>query len=515
MGMIHNQKGVFLVLLDLSAAFDTVNHNVLFNRLECEIGITGTALEWFKSYFSGRTTQVLIDNTYSASHDMLYGLPQGSIVGPKSFTIYTIPIGRIIKGNNPLYHIYADDIQIYTSFTPSDSSSIQSALQALTKCIVELKSWMTENMLKLNNNKTEFFVAASPHFNRLMPSVQLHIGDEIITPTKTVRNLGIVFDNLMSMSSQITSLSRSVSYHLRNITHAIQTFHWSLGDNDTVSISNENSCDAFKPLEGMFVPIKDVPDLNGVRFVPAPGVVLDSCAVSSDLKAPLILGEYNNSCITDPLFCTNGSFTWAVWMKIQPHNQSVMGLVNLISAGNYDSFKSGFNIWLSGDMLLCSANNNKERSSIVVNMTYLVDERSIQKGQWFHLACSFNFLSHGQIAMMYFNGLTVKNNSTPDWDEFLDMQIQYNINDNELDNYLRLGSYITPSLTDESLDLVIIDYSNLMVTDGILGPDTIQNLYACGSMDWDLELRSLVRVSKGVGPFTLKLYLQIKTGGVG
>ena len=218
MGMIHNEKGVFLVLLDLSAAFDTGNHNVLFNRLECEIGITGTALEWFKSNFSGRTTQVLIDNTYSASHDMLYGLPQGSIVGPKSFTIYTIPIGRIIKGNNLLYHIYADDIQIYTSFTPSDSSSIQSALQALTKCIVELKSWMTENMLKLNNNKTEFFVATSPHFNRLMPSVQLHIGDEIITPTKTVRNLGIVFDNLMSMSSQITSLSSSVSYHLRNIT---------------------------------------------------------------------------------------------------------------------------------------------------------------------------------------------------------------------------------------------------------------------------------------------------------
>ena len=149
---------------------------------------------------------------------MLYGLPQGSIVGPKSFTIYTIPIGRIIKGNNLLYHIYADDIQIYTSFTPSDSSSIQSALQALSKCIVELKSWMTENMLKLNNNKTEFFVATSPHFNRLMPSVQLHIGDEIITPTKTVRNLGIVFDNLMSMSPQITSLSSSVSYHLRNIT---------------------------------------------------------------------------------------------------------------------------------------------------------------------------------------------------------------------------------------------------------------------------------------------------------
>ncbi len=99
-----------------------------------------------------------------------------------------------------------------------DSSSIQSALQALTKCINEMKSRMTVNMLKLNNDKTNVSVATSPHFNRLMPTVQLQIGDKIITPAKTVRNLGIVFDNLMSMTSQITSLSRSVSYHLRNIT---------------------------------------------------------------------------------------------------------------------------------------------------------------------------------------------------------------------------------------------------------------------------------------------------------
>ena len=94
---IHNQKGVFLVLLNLSVAFDTVNHNTLFNRLESEIGFTGKALDWYRSYFTGRTTCVFINDSFSHSLDMEYGLPQGSIVGTKSFTIYTIPIGRIIK----------------------------------------------------------------------------------------------------------------------------------------------------------------------------------------------------------------------------------------------------------------------------------------------------------------------------------------------------------------------------------------------------------------------------------
>ncbi len=215
---IHDQKAVFLVLLDLSAAFDTVSQSILFERLESEIGVTGTALDWFRSYFSGRTTRVLIENTYSEPQDMCYGLPQGSIVGPTCFTIYTIPIGRIIKKHNLSYHFYADDIQIYISFTPTDSSSVQTALNALTNCINEIRFWMSDNMLKLNNDKTEFVVAFSPHFKRRMPNVHLKVGDDVIKPSRTIRNLGIIFDDLMSMSPQITSLSRSSTYHLRSIT---------------------------------------------------------------------------------------------------------------------------------------------------------------------------------------------------------------------------------------------------------------------------------------------------------
>jgi len=230
MQSIANQQGVFLVMLDLSAAFDTVNHATLFSRLESEIGLTGTALEWFKSYFTDRTTRVLINGEYSDFCHMQYGLPQGSIVGPKSFTIYTIPIGRIIKKYQLSYHIYADDIQIWTSFNPSDLASIKMALMTLERCISEIKSWMAKNMLKLNDDKTEFFVATSHHFKKNMPAVQLKIGNDTISPSKAIRNLGVVFDDVISMADHVTSLSCNVRYHLRNITR-IRRFM----DSDTAS----------------------------------------------------------------------------------------------------------------------------------------------------------------------------------------------------------------------------------------------------------------------------------------
>ena len=129
---IHNQQGVFLVLLDLSCAFDTVDHVILLSRMEKEIGLSDIALQWLKSYFSNRTSRVRIDGELSAEHVMNYGLPQGSTVGPLSFTVYIIPLGRIITKYGLSYHMYADDLQLYISFDPSNPSSIQKTLSTLS-----------------------------------------------------------------------------------------------------------------------------------------------------------------------------------------------------------------------------------------------------------------------------------------------------------------------------------------------------------------------------------------------
>ena len=128
MKCLHNQQAVFLVLLDLSAAFDTVDHKILTKKTANEIGLAGNALKWYESYFTRRTTKVCINGIVSEPQRMDFGLPQGSIVGPGSFKIYILPIGRIIRKHGICYHMFADDIQLYLKFDPSDHASIQSAL---------------------------------------------------------------------------------------------------------------------------------------------------------------------------------------------------------------------------------------------------------------------------------------------------------------------------------------------------------------------------------------------------
>ena len=122
-----------------------------------------------------------------------------------------------IKRHGISYHMYADDVQLYISFDPKDPRSIASSLGALSACIDSMKTWMHENYLKLNDSKTEFFVATSPHVKRTMAPVVLRVGDTDVTPSDTVRNLGVMFDSTMTMAVHVKALCGSLTYQLRNI----------------------------------------------------------------------------------------------------------------------------------------------------------------------------------------------------------------------------------------------------------------------------------------------------------
>ena len=132
---MNHRHVTLLVLLDLSAAFDTLDHKILQQRLETSFGITDSALMWFKSYLSDRSQHVIVDGACSVSIDLSHGVPQGSCLGPLLFTIYASKLLEVIKTCLPIAHAYADDSQLHLSFQPDNELSDTEAITSMERCI--------------------------------------------------------------------------------------------------------------------------------------------------------------------------------------------------------------------------------------------------------------------------------------------------------------------------------------------------------------------------------------------
>ena len=206
---------VLFVLLDLSAAFDTFNHSKLLKVLHHRIGLGGTALMWFESYLRERTQAVAIRDSTAPSVELQRGVPQGNVLGPILFTIYTLALGDIVRRHDLNGHFYADDMQLYVSFDIKDNPSHQ--VHRMEACIKDIKTWMAGNHLKLNDNKTEVITFRAPNVEMNMPIDVIQIGDYRIPLVQYVRDLGVVFDHHMTMHKDITKTCASCYFHLRNI----------------------------------------------------------------------------------------------------------------------------------------------------------------------------------------------------------------------------------------------------------------------------------------------------------
>ena len=141
-----------LVLLDLSAAFDTIDHSILIKRLRNMYGITGSALEWFRSYLRDRSQSVVIENHMSRAHPLKYGVPQGSKLGPILFNAYIAPVSSIAGDHNVTDEKYADDEQLILSFKPNSEEDQRNAINNMEKCIDDIREFLHRNKMGTKQN---------------------------------------------------------------------------------------------------------------------------------------------------------------------------------------------------------------------------------------------------------------------------------------------------------------------------------------------------------------------------
>jgi exonuclease III len=217
--LMHLDKAdtVMLVLLDLSAAFDTIDHEILFNRMEKRCGFKGNVLKFLKSYLSKRKQKVVIDDKESSTKDLKYGVPQGSVLGPILFNIYLAPLGNLIRKHGLQYHIYADDTQLYIAFSPLDKDKGAKAKLNMEKCISIIKDFLLENRMKLNDSKTEFLIMGTANKLKNVNFDDIKIGQVQIKAVKKAKNLGVMYDCEGKLTQQVSNICKIGFYCVRNL----------------------------------------------------------------------------------------------------------------------------------------------------------------------------------------------------------------------------------------------------------------------------------------------------------
>ena len=208
-------KFVALVMVDVSAAFDTVEHHSLLARFRHDFGLRGKALQWMQSYISDRKQKVAINSAYSRVINIDYGFAQGATLAGLCFNCYSKPLNDIADNFKSVnQHSYADDSQTYTAFTCKNK---EDAMGTLQKCLNETRKWMIINHLKVNDGKTKVIIFSPNKHISTDLAINIKFGSSKIKPSSQVKNLGVIMDNLLNMEKQINKCTSSAYFHIRNI----------------------------------------------------------------------------------------------------------------------------------------------------------------------------------------------------------------------------------------------------------------------------------------------------------
>src|SRR5208282_5418787 len=209
-----SKKTTLLGLLDMSAAFDTVDFTILLHRLETSYSLSGTVLKWLTSFVTDRTQVVALDGNSSPPIKLICGVPQGSVLGPLLFVLYAADVMQIAHSHGVKIHAYADDLQTYVSCSAVNQKA---AVTQILACVDDIGNWMSSNRLKLNADKTEFIWCGTWQQLRKINRQPLDVGGVCVAPVNKVRDLGVMIDDELTMTAHINHVVRGCFYQLRQL----------------------------------------------------------------------------------------------------------------------------------------------------------------------------------------------------------------------------------------------------------------------------------------------------------
>ena len=203
-----------LILLDLSAAFDTLNIDTLIRRLQWTFGIDGSALDWIRSYLTDRSQFVRVGESKSGKVACEFGVPQGSVLGPILFTLYVAPVANVITSYGVCHLQYADDTQLYIALKNEDSIS------NLQNCANDVYNWFAQNGLSLNPDKSEaILLGTGARLRHEQPISSISIAGSDVDIRDSVKSLGVTIDSGLTFNEHVSYICKTSAYHIRSLRH--------------------------------------------------------------------------------------------------------------------------------------------------------------------------------------------------------------------------------------------------------------------------------------------------------